>query len=158
MMVLIRGHRLPGRTFCQPDGTPLPNVHVGIQERKAPVQLVPGDAESATWTFEIVLKPGPDFAGPMVQGPRGARFIYLTWGDLTVHGVFAMFRRAKLLLDRIDADLLAVAALPAAVLVADVELSDKWGHPICASLKPPFIRWSVESSEAADGSGADHPG
>jgi hypothetical protein len=33
-----------------------------------------------------------------VQGRPGARFVYLTWGDVAEDGSFTMFRRAKLML------------------------------------------------------------
>jgi hypothetical protein len=36
-----------------------------------------------------------------VQGRRGDRFVSLTWGDLSGEG-FAMLRRAKLTLDRVE--------------------------------------------------------
>ena len=42
---------------------------------------------------------GTDIKGPNVQGPAGARFIYLSWGVIDEQGGFTMFRRAKLWLD-----------------------------------------------------------
>ncbi|WP_406034410.1 DUF5990 family protein [Nocardioides sp. NBC_00163] len=96
MLLEIRGHNLPGRTWELEDG-PCHNVHVGIQRGKHPVDLVRGDSESAVWKIEIELldvDAGLDFRGDAVQGRRGARFVYLTWGDVGGDG-FTMFRRAK---------------------------------------------------------------
>ncbi len=43
-----------------------------------------------------------DWRGPVVQGKRGERFVYLTWVSRRPDGSFEMFRRAKLMLDRVD--------------------------------------------------------
>jgi hypothetical protein len=53
-----------------------------------------------------------------------------------------MFRRAKLWLDAIDAVTLN-AARQNGSLIARVELTDTEGHPLCAALRPPLIRWSA---------------
>jgi hypothetical protein len=39
MRIVVIGTDLPGRTFCEPDSTPLGNVHVGVQIRTEPEQL-----------------------------------------------------------------------------------------------------------------------
>ena len=78
--IVIEGRNLPGRRFEEHG-----NVHVGLQERREPVGLVPGDAPSAKWALDVAVV-GPagdrDFRGPAVQGKRGERFVYLTWGDV----------------------------------------------------------------------------
>jgi len=84
-----------------------------------------------------------DFRGPAVQGRRGDRFVYLTWGDVGQEGEFEMFRRAKLMLDRIDRVLLD-AAVAGRGLNARVELSDDRGGPRCARVDPPAVEWSVD--------------
>ena len=84
------------------------NVHVGVQLRRDPSELVPGDRADASWTVDVdvVDRDGArDFRGPVVQGTRGDRFVYLTWGNVDADGGFEMFRRAKLMLDRIDPEL-----------------------------------------------------
>jgi hypothetical protein len=66
-----------------------------------------------------------------VQGKKGERFVYLTWG--TVAGdSFSMFRRAKLMLSDLPAD--------AAEVTVDVDLTDERGMPRCARLRPPALR------------------
>ncbi|WGX96653.1 DUF5990 family protein [Nocardioides sp. L-11A] len=137
MLLEIRGHRLPGRSWQVTDA-PHGNVHVGLQVGREPHDLVPGDAAEAVWSTELTLvdKDGTtDVRGPAVQGPRGARFVYLTWGDVGPDGGFAMFRRAKLMLD----DVLAVGAGPGGRVIATVDLTDERGGPRCARLKPPAL-------------------
>ena len=50
-----------------------------------------------------------DFKGPAVHGKRGERFLYLTWGNVASDGSFTMFRRAKLMLNRVEDDLIRTA-------------------------------------------------
>ncbi len=125
MRLVIRGGNLPGRTCGS-----YSNVHVGLQVKRDPSELVPGDADAAEWITEIETIDG-DFRGPAVQGKRGARFVYLTWGTLE-DGEFSMFRRAKLML----------GDLPPALdeVLVDVDLTDEHGMPRCARLTPPAIR------------------
>ena len=69
----------------------------------------PGDATAVSWTLECAATAGPagtDVTGPYVQGRPGARFVYLSWGTVDDAGAFTMFRRAKLLLDAVPADVL----------------------------------------------------
>ena len=125
MRLIIRGHQLPGLT-CGP----YRNIHVGLQVKSQPVELVPADAAAAEWVAEIRTDDG-DFRGPAVQGKKGERFVYLTWG--TVDGdSFSMFRRAKLMLAELPVD--------AAEVIVDVDLTDESGMPRCARLRQPAIR------------------
>ena len=91
------------------------NVHVGVQVRRDPWALVPADRTRASWTVDVdvVRTDGAlDFRGPAVQGRRGERFVYLTWGNVDADGGFEMFRRAKLMLDRIEPALVDSRAGP----------------------------------------------
>ncbi|HEY5699095.1 MAG TPA: DUF5990 family protein [Acidimicrobiales bacterium] len=146
MRVQIRGRDLPGRTWCS-DGEDHGNVHVGLQVRSDPVDLVPGDADSASWALEVRVKVAEDgaldFAGPAVHGRRGDRFCYLTWGDVGPDGGFAMFRRAKLMLDRVDPALVRSAEDDGQPLIGEVSLTDDRGGPRCARVDPPALSWSV---------------
>jgi hypothetical protein len=76
MRIVIKGVELPGRTFCAADGSPLTNVHVGIQIRSDPSDLVSGDAKAARWDIDVIVDEQPDagfdFRGPAVHGRRGA--------------------------------------------------------------------------------------
>ena len=140
MHVLIEGHDLPGTEFVS-GGTQLTNVHVGVQVRDQPDQLVRADAQTARWEFDVkVIDDGVDFRGPAVHGRRGERFVYLTWGDVGSDGTFTMFRRAKLMFADIDTDVLA-AAIASGELVASIHLTDDLGGPRCARVRPPVVSW-----------------
>jgi hypothetical protein len=69
-----------------------------------------------------------------VQGKKGERFVYLTWG-IVEGGSFSMFRRAKLMLAHLPAD--------ADEVTVDVDLTDECGMPRCARLRPPATRIGV---------------
>ncbi|MDQ2706191.1 MAG: DUF5990 family protein [Actinomycetota bacterium] len=136
MLLEICGHHFPGRSWQLVDGAPCHNVHIGIQLGREPAELIPGDSDGATWATEVSLvgrDDGVDFRGPAVQGRRGARFVYLTWGNVGDDGSFTMFRRAKLML----ADVAPLAC--AQRVTANVHLTDSCGGPRCARLRPPAL-------------------
>jgi Family of unknown function (DUF5990) len=127
MRLVIRGHHLPGRTCGGYD-----HVHVGLQVGRDATDLVPGDAAGAEWVVDIREKDG-DFRGPAVQGRKGDRFIYLTWGTYA-DGTFSMIRRAKLLLGDLPAGREEVTV--------EVHLTDDAGMPRCARLKAPAVQFT----------------
>lgn len=138
MLVRIEAHALPGRSFaaaCVPEL--YDNIHVGVQRGREVVDLVPGDAASAEWSFDVTTRP-QDFGGPFVHGKRGDRFLYLSWGTVDAAGTFTMFRRAKLHFADIPPELLA-SGRP---LVARLGLTDSCGNPLCARVRPPTVSWS----------------
>jgi hypothetical protein len=157
MRIRIEGVEFPGSTCGpspqRPEGHA--NIHVGVQRvqrRGKPAELlgvVPGDSPGATWTLDATVTPAPgggvDLKGPYIQGPPGGRFIYLNWGTVDNPGTFAVFRRAKLRLDTVSAQVLRNAA-EQGTLVARVILTDSRGGPICASVAPPFIGWSAAAN------------
>jgi hypothetical protein len=152
MRIRIEAVDLPGLTHRAPTGGKVPeygNLHVAVQRRDRPAELLephPGDAESATWTLECtaeVTPAGPDVKGPYVQDRLGRRFIYLSWGTVDEAGVFTMFRRAKLMLDMVPAEVLAEAAHQG-LLVARLGLTDSQGGPLCARITPPHVTWTAE--------------
>ncbi|MET7569164.1 DUF5990 family protein [Streptomyces sp. NPDC005492] len=144
---------LPGRTCPAPADKPVPtydNIHVAVQRKDRPAELLepqPGDGGSATWTLECTAEATPDgivVKGPYVQHRMGLRFVYLSWGTVDEAGVFTMFRRAKLMLDSVPADVLAAAARDG-LLVGRLGLTDAHGGPLCARVDPPHITWTAES-------------
>ncbi len=147
MKIVIEGRDLPGRSFCNPEGDVLGDVHVGVQVGRDPEGLVPGDAASARWELEVRVHDGDegslDFRGGAVHGKRGERFVYLTWGNLNPDGVFEMFRRAKLMLNRIDTTFVRAAENGSRPLTVVVSLTDGRGEPRCARVDPPALEWSV---------------
>ncbi len=146
MKLTITGVNLPGRRFCRPDGSVMDNVHVGVQLGRDAADLIGADAKQARWVLDldVVQKEDlVDFRGAAVQGKRGERFVYLTWGNLQ-GGHFEQFRRAKLMLNRIDPDVI-VKALTSGSLGATVDLTDARGGPRCARVDPPAVKWSALS-------------
>ena len=123
VQIRIEATKLPGRTCGPgPDFPGYENIHVGVQRRDRPGELMdlhPGDAPSAVWTLDSRTVPaatGVAFAGRYIQNRLGGRFIYLSWGEVDDDGVFKMFRRAKVMLDgvtRLAPDVFGVeVALP----------------------------------------------
>ncbi|MFF2851762.1 DUF5990 family protein [Streptomyces sp. NPDC058001] len=156
MRIRIDAVDLPGGTFQDPYDAAAPvlgAVHVAVQCRDRPAELLdpqPGDAASATWTFPCTTTASPtgtDVKGPYVQGRPGGRFIYLSWGTVDASG-FAMFRRAKVMLNGVPADVLAAAARDG-LLVGRLGLTDAHGTPLCARVLPPHITWTAEPGDAA---------
>lgn len=138
MLIRIEGVELPGG-----------DVQVGLQRRGRPGELlgvVPADAPAATWEIDATPDGDDDLRGPYVQGPRGARFLYLSWVALDEAGGFAIVRRAKLWLDAVPPDVLA-AAREQGVLVGRLGLTDDRGDPLCAAVRPPRITWSAAAPQ-----------
>ncbi len=142
MRIRIEGHDLPGRR----DGElRLRNVHVGVQRKAEVVELVPASAESAVWQFAVDAREVDgllDVGGPWVHGRPGARFLYLSWGNVEDE-TFTMFRRAKLLFGDIPTALLRAAFDDGGTLVASLGLTDEYGAPLCARVRPPVIVWTL---------------
>jgi hypothetical protein len=146
MLLEIRGHDLPGRHW-HVDDAPYDNVHVGVQIGREPRDLVRADVVRAVWTvpIDVVERDGlHDFRGPAVRGKRGARFVYLTWGNVGGDGTFTMFRRAKLVLADLEPGLVGTSHV-----VATVGLTDERGGPRCARLRPPALELTVGQAEPA---------
>ncbi|KFG02036.1 hypothetical protein IQ62_04895 [Streptomyces scabiei] len=152
MRIRIDAVDLPGLTRPASADGRVPaygNLHVAVQRRDRPAELLepqPGDAPSATWTLECTTSTSPtgiEVKGPYVQDRLGRRFVYLSWGEVDESGTFTMFRRAKLMLDAVPADVLATAARDG-LLVGRLGLTDAQGGPLCARVEPPHITWTAE--------------
>jgi hypothetical protein len=135
--VVVRGTDPPGRTFAS-----YSDVHVGVQVGREQVGMVPADTSAAEWPLTVRVVDG-DFRGQAVHGKRGDRFLYITWGD-RVDGTYEMFRRGKLMLDRVDPAVVSTAVEGGRTLVATVSLTDEQGCPRCARYDPPAITWTLE--------------
>ncbi|WP_030276699.1 DUF5990 family protein [Streptomyces sp. NRRL B-24484] len=149
MELRIDATDLPGRS-CAP-GPAFPGatgIHVTVQRRGRPDELLglqPGDAPSATWTLActpVRTPQGIDLRGPHLQGGPHARFVHLAWGTVDAAGRFAVFRRAKLMLDAVDPRTVE-AAVASGLLVARLGLTDGRGNPLCAAVRPPAVTWSA---------------
>ncbi|HKE54955.1 MAG TPA: DUF5990 family protein [Actinomycetota bacterium] len=148
MIIEIRGYDLPGRSCGPaPEGGDYRNIHVGLARGNDTIDLVPGDAETASWELEVKVKDGPDggfdCTGPSVFGVPGERHLGLRWVTVGDDGSMFVFRAAKLRLNDIDANLSARAVADGRRLVASLGLTDEQGWPTCASVRPPLVAWSV---------------
>jgi len=144
--IRIEGQDLPGhRVGPAADALRLGNVHVGVQRKTEVVERVPASAASAAWEFEVAARDAGDglidVGGPFVHGRPGARFLYLSWGSVDGETV-AMFRRAKLLFGDIPAREL-LGAYDGGLLVGSLGLTDAFGDPVCARVRPPDIVWTL---------------
>lgn len=145
----IEGHDLPGRS-CGPDlhGRPLDDIHVGLARRAETVELLPGDAAAASWSFEVTVRRDEDgsvdYGGPYVHGRRGERSLGLRWVTIAEDDSLEVFRGAKLRLEDLDPALVERALATGGRLVARLGLTDDRGLPRCASVRPPDVAWSVE--------------
>jgi hypothetical protein len=154
MQIRIEGRDLPG-SGCGP-GPDAPGgylgLQVGIQRRGDAEQildLVPGDAASATWTLECEVRAtddGADFTGPYVQGRPGGRFIYLSWLSDQGPGPRGMFRRGKIKLDALPVPV-QMHALAGGSIAVSVGLTDAKGNPACATLGGPGTAWRILGHE-----------
>lgn len=152
MLLRIEGVDLPGRRCASgPDFLGYDNVHVGVQRKDRPRELLdvqPGDAARVSWTMECQAGLEADavvLSGRYIQNRLGGRFVYLSWGQIDKGGDFQMFRRAKLMLDAVGPEVMAAAA-EAGELVGTLRLTDAKGHPICARVRPPLITWAAGST------------
>ncbi|MEU4237197.1 DUF5990 family protein [Actinoplanes sp. NPDC026619] len=147
MRIRIEGRDLPGaRPGPVADELRLRNVQVGVQRKAEVVSLVPASAPSAVWEVFVDGREVDgllDVGGPFVHGRPGARFLYLSWGNVDNSG-FSMFRRAKLLFGDIPTALLrSLFDDSSALLVGELGLTDSLGEPRCARVRPPDIVWTV---------------
>jgi hypothetical protein len=140
--IRIVGHHLPGRSVDQHA-----NVHVGIQRGRDVIETVPADAPGVEFVVSIDVVDGaeghPDFRGPFAQGKRGARFVYLNWGDVGADGVFTGFGRVKLLLSELPVEV-EEALLRGGAVRAEVDLTHPRGGPVYASVPRTNLRWTVD--------------
>ena len=85
----------------------------------------------------------PRLLGPFVQGPVGARFVYINSGSLAGQGGSCWTRRAKVPLFGISkATLESVLARGGSVLQASIKGTARDGGPACASV--PLLRdWAL---------------
>lgn len=88
----------------------------------------------------------PDFSGPLVQGPRGSRFIYIDIGGTARQFSTNWSRRLKVPLAGISWSLVtACTTHKSALLQTTIPGIGKDGGPNCATIKP-FPGWHVVNS------------
>lgn len=114
-------------------------------------------ADGSTLSFEAAVRArsggdGPNFLGDVAQGPRGARFVYLTWGTSAGQPGSCWTRRTKVPLSGITWDLVDRADAPAHVLEARIAGTGRDGGPACATVPLLGDGWRI----AAGTAGASH--
>jgi hypothetical protein len=83
----------------------------------------------------------PNLLGPFVQGPPGARFVYVDIGACAGQTGSAISRRLKVPLTGITSEIvMQVDKNPQSVVEAHVPGTGKDGGPNCATIKP-FSGW-----------------
>ncbi len=122
-------------------------VLFGLQDKREVEEPVPADGTTEFHTDVEVrsIAEGADFAGPHVNGQKGDRFIYLSWGLPGPTGEFVMFARAKIKLNAIPDELLDQAISDGAALQADLAATNAKGQPASGTIKADAIRWSIRS-------------
>ncbi|MCU7727353.1 DUF5990 family protein [Actinoplanes sp. KI2] len=139
--------RIEGRDLPGGDELRLRNVHVGVQRKAEVVERFPVTAGAVAWEFDVTVREIDDLldvGGPFVHGRPGARFLYLSWGNVDGDR-FDMFRRAKLMFGDIPTAVLRDAYQDGGVLVGELGLTDECGDPRCARVRPPDIVWTRRS-------------
>lgn len=128
----------PGRLF---DGCD--DLQVGWGQARTVIDAVPGDSIEARFTTELQARQHSDgtvdFRGPLVQGKVGERFLYLVWHHADAPQT--PLRRIKIPLYT----LINWGDLQSGQIMAHLQMSDHDGCPICATPKPPYLQWQVES-------------
>ena len=129
---------------------PPPGVDFGIQKGRGSlfetIQTQRSSGGDLTFEFNVTAKAAnasasPDFSGPIVQGPRGGRFIYIDIGTYAGQRDTPWSRRLKVPLTGITAKLIGQASTGTTrVLEARVPGTGRDGGPSCASVKQ-FDGW-----------------
>jgi len=122
-------------------------VRFGLQDKRGGVDAVPA---TSTTTFDtdiertISAEAAPDFRGEHVNGRKGDRFVYLSWGAANEAEPFVMFARAKIKLADIPTALLDEGpAGPDGAVELDgvLQATNEKGQPASGTIREPAIRW-----------------
>jgi len=130
--------------------SPLPGVALAVQKGRDELILpVRADADAVTFEVPATLRLRPDgtqaLAGPIVQGPAGAKFLYVTVGKRAGQPFSPWDRRVKVPLSGITPELLSEAAASSGmVLAARIHGLAKDGGPACASVPLLGSGWQLE--------------
>ena len=142
----MRPETITVRLICRelPDGEP---VHLGIQKGKEVTELTPAEGDQITFEapFRLAQRKdgGPNFLGAYAQGTPGGRFLYLNWGRRQADGGFDYFSRAKVHLSHITWQDIERAGKAGKPLTAELRMTDPRGNPICATVLPSHISWTL---------------
>ena len=132
--------------------SPPAGAHFAVQ--RGSTELLPppvAKAPKGQLRFEFTLRLGPpqpdgsfNFLGEYSQGPRADRFVYLNSGSYAAETGSTTGRRAKIKLAGIPVEMVEAAlADEHAVIEARVLGTMADGGPICATVKPRAISWTL---------------
>ncbi len=133
--------------------SPPPGIDFALQRGSGsdyePIQKQRSDTHDLSFDFSAEVKGTPqkdqlpDFRGPYVQGPAGARFIYIDIGSLAGQTDQPAWR-LKVPLVEITWEMVdGFNSNPAAWLETKVPDTHKNGGPNCATVKP-FAGWTLK--------------
>ena len=122
-------------------------LRLGIQRQKEVEQRVLLPVDQAVFEIELRVKRDdqtgrPNFLGPYAHGTPTERFLYLNWEQLG-SGIWTPIRRAKLPMPVVDWNVVEQAASGLDPVTLELIATDSRGGPICATIKPPLIKWSI---------------
>lgn len=108
-------------------------------ERLNYVEVLEGDDDTIAFDLEVIVRrartgPEPDFIGPFVQGPPGARFFYLCVGQCVEGGAPRWSGRVKVPLTGIDWASVESASDNQTGLCARYAASRPDGRPVFAAV------------------------
>jgi Family of unknown function (DUF5990) len=124
---------------------PPPGVDFGIQQGRGSgydtIQTQRSTGGDLSFEFSVDVRAASDFSGPIVQGPRGGRFVYVDIGTYAGQQDTPWSRRLKVPLTGITPDLIRRASAGGNhVLEARVPGTGRDGGPSCAGVKE-FDGW-----------------
>lgn len=129
-----------------------PPKGVGFAIQRGRADLLPASKQTAEliqFDFSLrvagVLADGsPNYLGEFSQGTPTDRFVYINSGTLAGQHASGWTRRAKLKLGSIPREMAEAAiADPDQIIEAQVQGTMADGGPICASIKPHSVSWSL---------------
>ena len=134
--------------------SPPEGVVFAVQRGRAGL-LLPTIWSTALIKFDLDLRVGgvladgsPNYLGEFAQGTPVDRFVYINSGTLAGQPASCWTRRAKLKLGSIPAEIAAAAAQSGQVVDARVPGTMADGGPVCASIKPHAVTWSLAQNDA----------
>lgn len=126
-----------------PPFSPGDGVVFGLQRRDGTVDDLVEAASTTTFETAIEWDGGDgeiDVRGEHVNGRRGDRFLYVSWGTGDEQS-FEMFARAKLRVAHVPDDLL----VDGATLIGEFAATNAKGHPASGTIAPPAVIWWIET-------------
>jgi hypothetical protein len=148
-------HELPLRIVLE---KPTAGVDFGLQEGRGSsyetIQKQRSRGKDLSFDCTVRVKAGgndsaPNFLGPLVQGPSGARFIYIDIGTYAGQTETHWSRRLKIPLTGITSDMIdRVLSDAQSLLETRVPGAGKDRGPTCGTVKP-FPGWKLVRSKSS---------